>query len=33
VYSATIENEEALHLCTFNACQTTGNFPGTFERA
>jgi len=27
VYSATIANEEALHQCTFNACQTTGNTP------
>lgn len=32
VYSATIENEEALHQCIFDACQTIGNLPGTFER-
>jgi hypothetical protein len=32
VYSAPIENEEALHEPMFDACQTIRNRPETFER-
>jgi hypothetical protein len=32
VYSATIESEDALCQCIFDACQTICNHPGTFER-
>jgi hypothetical protein len=32
LYSAPIENEEALHERVFDACQTIRNRPETFER-
>jgi hypothetical protein len=32
VYSAPIENEETFYQCIFDACQTTYNCPGIFER-
>lgn len=32
VYSVPIENEETLHKHVFDACQTIGNRPATFQR-
>jgi hypothetical protein len=32
VYATPVDNEEALHHCTVDACQTSRNFPGIFER-
>jgi hypothetical protein len=32
VYAAPVDNEEALHHRTVDACQTIRNYPGIFER-
>jgi hypothetical protein len=32
VYGAPVDNEEALHHRTVDACQTIRNYPGIFER-
>jgi hypothetical protein len=32
VYAAPVDNEEALHNCTVDACQTIRNYPGVFVR-
>jgi hypothetical protein len=32
VYAAPVDNEEALHHRTVDACQTIRNCPGIFER-
>jgi hypothetical protein len=32
VYAAPVDNEEALHHSIVDACQTTYNYPGIFER-
>jgi hypothetical protein len=32
VYAAPVDNEEALHNRTADACQTICNYPGIFER-
>jgi hypothetical protein len=32
VYAAPVDNEEALHHRTVDACQTIRNYPGNFER-
>jgi hypothetical protein len=32
VYAAPVDNEEALHHCIMDACQTICNFPGIFEQ-
>jgi hypothetical protein len=32
VYTAPVENKEALHPHTVDACQTIRNYPGIFER-
>jgi hypothetical protein len=32
VYAAPVDNEDALHHRTVDACQTIRNYPGNFER-
>jgi hypothetical protein len=32
VHAATVDNEEALHNRTVEACQTTRNYPAIFEQ-